>query len=495
VSSQGQVRLCACGTRLASDNPGARCGACQHRRASGLGGAPVVPAEFWVSDRMSVAFASRHMGKVVYAFRTHPWHGGAISQAVVAGWARASQGLVSRIESEPPLRDLDRLAHWARVLRIPARLLWFELDIPETAGRSPGEGEPGHPVAMLDEVSPSRRRDFVASGGLAAVGGLAAGAGLEALERELDLIHIMLDRGTTSEERTSYFEQVARDLGVQAAEATPATLVKPTLGALRSIRTLLEQRQPTSQQIRLVRATAMTSQVAREVMFSIGQIPRARAWCQAAEKAAADAGDRYLLDIAVGGQAILLTYCDDPKGVLRLVSPRLDGRATPSPALARLWGFKARAHAALGEASEFSRSIESARQALGNSRRDLICPGIFSCTPAKLDFTEATGAVQLRMPATAISAADRALLSDRRTSEHALTRLERASALAQSGEVDQACREATDTLLDPSTQHHRTATRTYARKFNEVIKGINSPATREWHQAHAEKHGQKRSPA
>jgi hypothetical protein len=114
VSSQRQVRFCACGTRLASDNPGVRCGACQRGRASDLGGAPVVPAEFWVSDRISAALASRHMGNVIYAFRTHPWHGGAISQSVVAGWAGVSQGLVSRVESGPqPVDAGARLADFS----------------------------------------------------------------------------------------------------------------------------------------------------------------------------------------------------------------------------------------------------------------------------------------------------------------------------------------------------------------------------------------------
>jgi hypothetical protein len=229
-------------------------------------------------------------------------------------------------------------------------------------------------------------------------------------------------------------------------------------------------------------------------MFGTGQIKRARAWYQAAEKAAADAGDRYLLDIALGGQALLLTYADDSRGALRLVGPRLGGDPSPSPAIARLWGFKARAHAALGEASEFQRSIESARQALDGSRQELICPGIFSCTATTLDFHEATSAVRLTRPAVAIRAADRVLLSGQRTTDRTLARLERASALAQSGEVDEACREATATLLDPGTLD-KMSVRAYARKFDEVVRGINSAATCEWHQVHADKHGKKRPSA
>jgi hypothetical protein len=457
----------------------------------------VVPPEFWVTGRMSAALASKHIGTVICSFRTDPWHGGAISQTEVARWAAVSQAQVSRTETGPPVLDLGRLVHWARVLRVPARLLWFELDIPGTPGGSPGGGRPRHSVALLDEVSSSRRREFVASGGLAATG-MMAGPALESLERELDLIHITLDRGTTSEERTAHLESVADDLGVQMDLAgqpvVPAALVKPALAALRSIRMLLEQRQPTSQQVRLIRASAMVSQVVGGIWFSTSQFGRASGWYRAADKAAADAGDRYLQDSVLCERAVLPLYSDDPRGVLALVGPRLECRPAPSAATARLWGLKARAHAALGEPDEFERSIESARQALAGSRPELVRPGIFSFLPAKLDFYEATGATALGRPAIAVSTADRALLSDLPTTERSLTWLVRASALAQSGEVDEACRVAAGTLLDATTYHGQSV-RASARTFNEVIKGINSAATREWHQVHADKHGQKRSSA
>jgi transcriptional regulator with XRE-family HTH domain len=41
-----------------------------------------------------------------------------------------TQAQLSRIENGPPIVHLDRLAQWARVLRIPADLLWFALPDP-----------------------------------------------------------------------------------------------------------------------------------------------------------------------------------------------------------------------------------------------------------------------------------------------------------------------------------------------------------------------------
>jgi len=266
------------------------------------------------------------------------------------------------------------------------------------------------------------------------------------------------------------------------------------LRALQSIRALLEERQPTRQQVRLVRASAMICTVAGEIMFNLGQFKKAHEWYMAAEHAAYDVGDRYLLDIALAGQAYLPTYSDDPRGVLTLLERRLDSGPVPSPAMAWLWGFKARAHAALGESIEFERSIEFAHEALARSRPELISPGIFSFVPEKLAFYEASGAVRLNKPDNALSSADHALslYDPTETTEPTLTRLERASALAQAGEVEEGCRAAIDALLDPNTFHGITV-RTYARRFDETVRGIQSPGTREWRQVLAEKHEQRKA--
>ncbi|MDG4808083.1 hypothetical protein O7634_15110 [Micromonospora sp. WMMD1120] len=51
----------------------------------------------------------------------------ALPQTVVAGWLGITQAQLSRVENGPPLVHLDRLAHWATLLRIPAPCLWFRL--------------------------------------------------------------------------------------------------------------------------------------------------------------------------------------------------------------------------------------------------------------------------------------------------------------------------------------------------------------------------------
>jgi len=89
---------------------------------------PDVPPEFWDTDQLRDALADRHMGRVVYAYRTHPFHGSRqLSQELVGGWLGIAQTQLSRIENGAPIQNLDRLIEWAQTLGIPAHLLWFKL--------------------------------------------------------------------------------------------------------------------------------------------------------------------------------------------------------------------------------------------------------------------------------------------------------------------------------------------------------------------------------
>jgi hypothetical protein len=465
-------RHCHCGTRLAADQRGPLCSPCQRRSAGNETAAPSVPAGFWLAEPMAAALAARHIGKIIHAYRLHPWHGRVIPQTVAAAWARTDQAQVSRIEAGPPVHDLRRLAHWARVLRIPPRLLWFELPPPATAGQA----------ADAEGVSPTRRRDLIAFSGLT-----LAGPAAERLERELDLVHLTLDRGTTSEERTAQLERAARDLSVRVENEDARNSVNPAMRTLGTVRALLEERQPTGQQARLVRVSAMLSVVVGEVLFDTGNLGRAREWYLAAGHAARDAGDQYLTDIALARQALIPTYSGDPHGVLALVGPRLEQQPAPSPAAAWLRALAARAHATLGDLAGFQRSIHHAHKLMADSPPGLIGPGTLSRRPANIFFYEATGAVALRQPDAAITAADQALahaLSPGDT-DRILVPLERASALAQSGEVPEACRVAAAALLQPDIPHDASV-RAYAARFDAAIRGIQSPQTREWRQVLAD---------
>ena len=135
-------RGCArCGARLARDNAGLLCAPCgQSHRAGDT--APRLRAEFWRTEQMREALASRDMGAVVRAYRHHPAHGRRpLPQADVAAWLGITQGQLSRIESgHNRVREYDKLVGYARRLHIPAELLWFEAEDPPPPADRPGEG-------------------------------------------------------------------------------------------------------------------------------------------------------------------------------------------------------------------------------------------------------------------------------------------------------------------------------------------------------------------
>jgi uncharacterized protein YhbP (UPF0306 family) len=369
------------------------------------------------------------------------------------------------------------------------RALGADGEITAAANLAIAEAEAArHAGTRAEEVETTLRRDFITLGG---VSGLAvAGQLWGTLESEPDNIHMALDRGTTSAERASYLEGAADDLGVQVVKAQPLSVLQPALGSLQSIRRLLEVRQPTRQQVRLVTASAKLCIVVGEIMFNVGQFQKAHEWYLTAEHAAHDVGDQYLADIALAGQAYLPTYSEDPNGVLALLEPRLASNPSPSPAIAWLWGSTARAHAALNHPELFQLAIASAEDALDRSSPDAVRPGIFSFLLEKLAFYEATGAVRLNDTNRALAAANRALalydLSE--TTEPTLAKLERASALAKGGEVPEACSIAAAALLDPTTYHGVTI-RTYAAKFDSLVREIDLPETRQWREVHREIHG------
>jgi transcriptional regulator with XRE-family HTH domain len=142
MASMVPVRYCGrCGTRLARDNRETRCAGCSHTARDVLLKPPDVPREFWDTDQMRDALATWHMGRVIFAYRCHPWHSRPLSQETVGNWLGLTQAQLSRIENGRAPEELTKLVCWAQILGIPGALLWFKLpaeadDSRSRAGRS-----------------------------------------------------------------------------------------------------------------------------------------------------------------------------------------------------------------------------------------------------------------------------------------------------------------------------------------------------------------------
>jgi tetratricopeptide (TPR) repeat protein len=294
-------------------------------------------------------------------------------------------------------------------------------------------------------------------------------------------MHSALDLGSVGIERLAEIRRDATDLGVRVVQVPPATLLHEALAQFRNVRKLVAKKQSLAVQRELALSGAMFATVLGEILFNQGQFPLATQWYGIARRSAGEAGDRYLEDIALAGSTYLPTYAPDPHGVLSNVIPRLESKHQPSPAIAWLWGFRAKAHAALGDAEAFQKSIEKAQQVLDRSAPELIRPGIFSFLPEKLAFYEARGWVELGNADAASGAAERAIsmYDFTETTEPALARFEQASALAQAGELAEACRIATAAVLDRRTYHGITIV-ARAHEFDRLIGPSNYEPVREW---------------
>ncbi len=106
---------------------------------------PEMPRAFWDTDQMRDALATWHIGRVILAYRTHPQHSRPLSQQIVGSWLGLTQAQLSRIENGRAPEELTKLVRWAKILGIPADLLWF--DLPDEPGSKVGTRSP-HALAL-----------------------------------------------------------------------------------------------------------------------------------------------------------------------------------------------------------------------------------------------------------------------------------------------------------------------------------------------------------
>jgi transcriptional regulator with XRE-family HTH domain len=187
-------RYCRCGTPLARDNTGTVCAVCQQQ--SRRDRPPDVPAEFWWTDVMAAALASGELGRVIRAYRSHPFHARPLSQTVVADWLHVSQSSLSRIEQGSCRLTIDDINGFARGLRMPWALRWVDEHQAE------------------EDVDPLSRRSLFGAG-VGAAFGLNATTAHPTAAREID------------PELVSHWTKLLRLLGRHDASFGPHEVVAP----------------------------------------------------------------------------------------------------------------------------------------------------------------------------------------------------------------------------------------------------------------------------
>jgi tetratricopeptide (TPR) repeat protein len=301
------ARYCMrCGSRLTRDSRASMCAPC--RQLSGIGSdhAPDLGADFWYTDQMRDAFASRDMGTVVRAYRYHPAHGHkALPQETVSRWlGTVTQSQLSRIESGRNRVDtLDKLLHYARALKMPADLLWFEL--PEEK-----------------EEAPKRSGDVFALPG----GPLVAATGSRTESTLADSLLGTLDLYSSIDNL-----------------AGPQSLVNIAPQQLQFVENLLSNARDKDRK-QLLHVGARYAEFAGWIYQDTGALNSAMQMSSTALDFAQEAGDEMLISYILMRRSNIATDAKRPELALKLADAALD-KATHLPPRYRAVALRQRAHA------------------------------------------------------------------------------------------------------------------------------------------------------
>lgn len=197
---------------------------------------------------MREALGSWHMGRVLKAYRTHPWHAKPVPQETVGHWIGLTQAQLSRIENGPAPQELDKLMRWAHVLGVPGDLLWFKLPAhryENTDRRAARKEEPPDMEAM-------ERRAFLARGIAVTVLPALTVDDLRHLAAALENAHRYADAHLTQVLRNQLTSLALDDGSRGAKKALP-----PVLGILTAIESMSRSAKgPARQEILAVGSTA-----------------------------------------------------------------------------------------------------------------------------------------------------------------------------------------------------------------------------------------------
>ncbi len=388
MTAQRERRCHRCRTRLARDNTAGYCAACQEVSRDRFAAPLDVPADFWEHPSIKEALAARHMGRVIRAYRYHPFHGRqALSQGIVAQWLGITQGQLSRIEHGAPVVHLDRLMYWARVLGIPWAGLWFTLPedgravattVPTSSLDSHDAFDPAllwAPADTIEIVSQFTRRDLTVDRRQAAraVASVAFGSDLlESLERWLTTPSekpLQTRPGTIGYQEVAQIEHAARLFREWDDQFGGGLRRKAVVGQLNEVADLLRDSHPAEIRRRLFGAMAQLAETAAIMSWDTGQHLLAQRYYVLALRAAKPAGDRAFAANIMAGMARQLLYLGHVSDALELIRVAQDSSAhVATPTIrAMLHTREAWGYAKQGRISAFRRATAKAEDALADA--------------------------------------------------------------------------------------------------------------------------------
>lgn len=146
---------------------------------------PNLPPNFWHQVEIQQACRERHFGRLLRSYRQlqRP----TLKQGELAHLLQITQGQISRIETNPiPPSDLAKLGQWARALKIPQDILWFDLnDTRDNQSDTPTDASATLSPYEETEDEDVRRRELLKSAGIG-----AALLGTSSLDIDTDLTSV-----------------------------------------------------------------------------------------------------------------------------------------------------------------------------------------------------------------------------------------------------------------------------------------------------------------
>lgn len=416
-------------------------------------------------------------GRIAAARRRRGWHQHRLAEEI-----GRSESWVSQVErgvlTLDSVQTAEKIATALRldvpyVLALDVR---YRTEAPLQSTRA-AVGLPG-PVAPLR--APGRdaqdwltvlRRMFVAG-----AGNVAAGAALGALA-QFGTSRPGLDPGLLED---------LSEIGVlyrRSYRAVPSESLLPlAVGQVRLAFSLEPADQPQPQRVALIRHAGQMAALAGVVqMLDLGDFTAADPLLRLAAQAAGAIGDAELTAVVYGCRAFHAGYSGDLPDGLDWAQAGQDAAARGASPRTRAWvaAVASEMHASLADADGCARALEQARNALARPAQDERWAGIGWLDEAKLDAYEGGDLSRLGRHGAAIERLTHALDTlDPSMARHRATALvDRADALAASGEAEAACRDAGEALETVARVHHAETLRRIT-KVALAVRAHRSPAAR-----------------
>jgi transcriptional regulator with XRE-family HTH domain/tetratricopeptide (TPR) repeat protein len=306
---------------------------------------------------------------------------------------------------------------------------------------------------------------------------------VEHLRRALD---DTLSDGMMAEASLDDWERTVVQYGRATRDSPAGMLLNDLSTDLNELQRALQRHRSASALRRLTRVATHMAGLMCLTLCRLDDRPAFRRWARTARLAASEAGDPVAHSWALAQEAYGHYYSGDLLEAVDVARHAQDlVRTTPCVGAALAAALEARAHAALGRHQQTRAALAQAEDILSRLDEAVVVPSAFGYTEAQLRFHEGNAYTHLRDARAAFKAQNRALelCVPGDYTDWAMTRLDRASCLIDTGDPSDAVAYATETLTALSKPERQGI---ITLRGHEILKAI--PASHQRHPATHELH-------